>query len=716
MPTAHYSSYDRGFDTGDANVPSASKPALGRETPAGSGRGAPWKKIAAFAVVLVMVATAFAMIVPTMKAPVSAPVEDTPAHAQAPGDREVTYTISHVGESYLKDSSAMGRHSSTPGVSQWWENRRINYGDTVIHNEFPYGIGYNPNAAANSYIRIFHAGYVMVSFYRLEMNAQNVTTIATGAEQDPKIIPLLHGGANPDQDDGGTVVFNWYLTYLTSADVTAIQAGTHYANTYYGVDPSDVNFGGAYANDGWYFEHQGTIQFDRAGAHKFLALPGTGDLRTEFNTANSAGALNTAFANHYDADGNPGAIYDIYACYDFSTDPVVYILTVDPASTADSLIVRLWGYSWGMDALMMRYMDVTGLENNLNVWPEDWYLNGTITSTGADIQSRMVTFDHITSWKDYSVFTGSWIIDPVHADWTYSDALWVSRYNDYDAYALTYRPGKEMWAPGSNYYGTLDTHTPNLPAQGVAYWVTPRAWDLVAGEKLVFKLSDQPFWAVTPYKGVAAEDFGKGGSTLKKAEVLANGYWGEMVLGHGPDASLYSASYYDAATKTLTYTGPMTFADDDNTQYPALEQTGSPLTVLSVSKVSNYSMRIVESGPYMVGQTYTLEVTAKNFTGVTVTSWNGTVDLSIVSGDANLGASSLVYAPSDNGVKTTTIVFNSVGTVVIGSADSGFPLDVFGSITIPTEIPEFPTLLLPVMAAAAMIVVFIRRRDKKKSA
>lgn len=374
----------------------------------------------AMATVAIMVATAFIMLAPTANPPAKTPVDENPAHVQAPGDREVTYTISNIGESYLKDSSlsALGKHGSTPGVSEWWEQRRINYGDTVIHNAFPYGIGYNPNSAYNIYNRINHAGYIMVSFARFEMDAKNVTTIATGPEKDPIIIPLLHGGPNPDGDDGGTVAFNWYGTYLTSADVAAIKAGTHYANTYYGVVKFDIGIPASYANDGWYFEHHGTVQFDRLGAHKFLNLAGTGDLRTEFNTTNAGGALNTSWANHWDSEGNANAIYDIFACYDFSTDPVKYFLKVDPSSTADSLVLRMWGYSWGMDALLMRFMDVTGLMNNFNVWPEDWYLNGTITSTGANVQSRMVTFDHITSWKDYSVYTGAWIMEPVHADWT----------------------------------------------------------------------------------------------------------------------------------------------------------------------------------------------------------------------------------------------------------------------------------------------------------
>ncbi|MBN1677312.1 MAG: hypothetical protein JW880_02120, partial [Candidatus Thermoplasmatota archaeon] len=144
--------------------------------------------------VAIMAASAFVLVAPKVGEQL-APEDDVPAYIQA-GEREVTYTISHIGESYLKDSSesAMGRHGSTPGLSEFWEQRQINYGDTVIHDAFPYGIGYNPNSAYNTYNRINHAGYIMVSFARFEIDAKNVTTIATGPEKDPILIPILKGG------------------------------------------------------------------------------------------------------------------------------------------------------------------------------------------------------------------------------------------------------------------------------------------------------------------------------------------------------------------------------------------------------------------------------------------------------------------------------------------------------------------------------------------
>jgi hypothetical protein len=68
----------------------------------------------------------------------------------------------------------------------------------------------------------------------------------------------------------------------------------------------------------------------------------------------------------------------------------------------------------------------------------------------------------------------------------------------------------------------------------------------------------------------------------------------------------------------------------------------------------------------------------------------------------------------DSGVWTVTIVFTTAGSKTITSTDSILPLDLVYVLTFDTLIPEFPSILIPVMMGAAMIVVFIRRMDKKR--
>lgn len=705
MPPAQHSMIDRGSDIGYSNGRTNGRAAEPRRAPKVSS-AARWKKLLAVAMVAIMAAAAFAMLTPMAKSPENAPADvDQPAQVAA-GAREVTYTMSNIGESYVKDSrdiaGARGVHNDTPGLSEWWTLRKAAYSDTIIHNAFPYYLAYNPESSYNSYVQVTHLSYGTYGFYRYAMTARNLTNVATGAGFDPLFMPVLGGTAL----DGGTVHLNWYITYLTSADVTAVKAGTSYINSYYGVMPSAVNFGGAYANDGWYIEHKGTMDLDRLAAKKFLNLdPAALDMRMAFSTANAAGALNTSWGNHYLTDGGPGAAYDTIAAYDYSINsgPVLYFLKLDPTSTADLLVLRMWGYSWGFETLMMRYLDTQGLISKMIPWPEAWYFNATLTSTGADIDSRMTAVYHMTTWKDPNWWGPAYLLEAQHNDYNDLDGVWLSRFTPYMAYR-GYTPYRTQWEVGTNNIGT-----------DVAFWSAPGLWNLATGEKLVVKLGTGPHMGYIPYKGTVSDVFPKqgGGNDLKAAEMNTHQMWGELVLGKGMfPSSLYSATYYNGATKTLTINGPTSFARNPDSVFPGLNESGSPSIYMDVSKISKYELS-VQGGPPTAPGVYTLVVTAKNYTGVTVTDWNGTVNLGVTG--ASLGASTHTFVPADNGVWTTTLTISVAGHVEVTSADSIFSLDVTDLLGLDI-IPEFPTLLVPVMAAAAMIVVFIRRRDKKKDA
>ena len=709
MPVEQYSSYDRGFDIGHADVPPTKSPVLGRTIEPRAPTGAPWKKVLAMAMVAIMVGAAFVMLVPLSKEPASAPVDDTPAGTQA-NEREVTYTISNIGESYVKDSrdvdGARGIHGSTPGLSDWWTLRKVLYSDTIAHNSFPYYVAYQPESGFNDNVKVDHVAFGTYGFYRFAFEARNLTTVATGPTKDPLYLPIL--GVGGLALDGGTVHLNWHITYLTSTDVTSMLAGTHYANTYYGVTPAQVApLGGvSYGNDGWYIEHSGTMDFDRLAAAKFLGLTGAGDLGPKFTTANAAGALNTSWANHYLTEGGPDAIYDTLACYDYSinTGPAnCYFLKLDPTSTSDKLVLRMWGYTWGFEALMTRYLDVQGLMHNFIPWPEDWYFNVTITTTGANVDSRMNAVYHMTTWKDTNWWGPAYMLEAAHNDYNDLGSGWVSRFTDYMSY-LSYKPTRQQWEPGTNDIGSE-----------CAYIVTPTLWNLGSYEKLIVKLPTGSHMGYIPYKGTVDDYFPKqgGGNDLKIAEMNTHQMWGELVLGPGTlPSALYNNAYYNATNKMLTINGPTSWTGNMNPHagYTTLYETGVPNLMFDVAKVSTYQMDVVGGMPTGPG-VYTLRVTAKNVTGNTVADWNGTVNL-IVTGAATLGAPSHVFAPSEAGIWQTTLTITGMGTITVTTTDSLFTLDVTDTIVI-TSIPEFPTLLMPVMAAAAMIVVFIRRKPKK---
>jgi hypothetical protein len=742
VSTAQRSTFDRGFDLGNAEVPPAHSPVLGRGLEPKAKTSMPLKKMIAMSMVLIMVASAFVMLAPIVNPHALAPVADEPAKSQA-GVRTVDYNISHLGEVYLKDSrdvdGARGVSGSTMGLSDWWNVRRLNYSDTIVHNSYPYTIAYQTESASNSYIGgkstganlnppLYHLPFGHYSFYRFAFDAKNLVqnNLATGPNRDPLYIPVL----GKLTDDGGNVQLNWHITYMLSSDVADMQLGTSYINTYYGVPTNAVNFN-ANPNDGWYIEHSGKMVFDRNAAKKFLNLGLTTDLRIQFAANNTA--INNAWALHYITDGNGGvgSLYDIMACYDshVNSGPVLYWLTLNGAENQnpDVLTVRIWGISWGFEYLLMRYLDVQGLITKFQPSIEDWYFNATIGSGTADVQSRTTAVYHMQTWKDANSWIPSWLIEPQHDDYNpYIGAYlysWESRFLNYYSFGpitktTDYRPTVINWMPGSN-----GTEGPGMP---VAYWQTPTWWNLVLGETLTVKLPTGPFLGFEVYTGTVSDIFpGKGGgNNLKAFELLNHTVWGELVLGHGFPSTVYDSAYYDHTTKTLSFAGPTSWDQNVNPYVPppgsgvppgtVLNWTGSPQLMLDVSRVSNYSLAMQEAGPYATGTQYHLIVTAKNYTGVTQTTWNGTVDL-VASAGVTLGSLQHTFIVGDGGVWTTTISFSSTGSKTVTSKDSALPLDIVDALAVDVgaPIPEFPSVLVPVMMGAAMIVVFIRRRPKK---
>jgi hypothetical protein len=296
---------------------------------------------------------------------------------------------------------------------------------------------------------------------------------------------------------------------------------------------------------------------------------------------------------------------------------------------------------------------------------------------------------------------------------------WASRYQLYAAVdTFTFAPKRE-WSPGTVNFGT-----------DVMYWQSFHGYNLTAWENVTIKLPSGVALGYTPYKGTTGLI-----NTAKADELTSNSVWGELVLGHGYPSWLYSSSAqggkysYNNVTKTIRMQGPLTINNVPNPTpgYPRLNETGCPDFVFAVSKVSYYDVEITTPGPYNAGVPYTLRVTAKNISDIAVVNWNGTVNLATNNIGSTWGAngSSHDFSLAPNaGVWWTTITFgtpNKVNTYV-NATDSRFPLDVFwagpnqnvigGSISIGVLVPEFPTVLIPVMGMAAAVVVIAHRRKK----
>ena len=755
--TARYSSFDRGFDLGHAEIPPTSSPKIERKYDPKGPSSMNLKKLLAFAMVAVMVTSAMVIFVPAIKKNLAqgpGPEDQQPTRVGIGGQRIVNYTISNMFENYPKPPTTqynlLGKQQGSIGFPQWYPERNTigGYPDTIVHNTYPLVLAYDYYSGSNAfknYKNEPHMAFGLYTFFRMNIKAENLTSPATGVGKDPNIIPML--STDGLARDGGWVNFTWYLTYLPLAEVSDIQNGTHYANSFYKVpykigappkDPPGESSPLFTGNDGWFNEIQGTMNFTRAAAHKFLNLPlAAADLRTAFFTNNSGGGLNTinvTWATQWATDGSgPSNKWDIYATYDYDllTDPPFdTYLTLDPASTANNLVVRIWGHSWGYEILMERYLESFGVAKFFQTYPEDFYINGTIGAGGSDLTVRETSTYKFLAWKDLNFWAPAWNMDTWHMDATpnsagHTPAGWPSRYginpNGGQYYEKlnnpVYLPRKMEWGPGTDLYGTQ-----------VMYWQAPQGFNLTDRERVVIKLPTLPILGYNPFRGTFTWGDLPGQGAAVVANLSASASWGELVLGHGYPASLYSSTYYNNVTKSIVLKGPLTLNNNpnENPVYPAINETGCPDFVFGVSRVSYYKVEVTVPGPYNAGVSYTLRVTARNLTGNTVTNWNGTVNLFTNNVGSTFGAngSSHVYTPANNGVWFTTIVFNtpSKPNTFVNATDSHFPLDVFwagpnqaaggGSISIGVLIPEFPTLLIPVIGISATVAVIARRRKK----
>jgi hypothetical protein len=663
-----------------------------------SSSGAPWKKFMAFTVVAIMVAAGFVILAPTLAPRHAQAVPNEPQDNQASiaigGTRSVTYTISHMFESYLKQSdSTHSWEGNTPGLNLWWVPRFVTYADVVVRDHFPYVIGYGPYAAEVPAAGVTAATmkYGLYSFYRTTVDAKNLNNIGTGPGKEAAFFPILYPSWTTGLGlSGGWMNFSYYMTYTTAAEEDALVAGTSWANSYYGVTPSQFNFQGSNADDGWYIEFQGKVDFNRDAAKKFLGLTGSADLRTQFNDNNTGanlGKMNASLANYWVSDGSNTGLNDTYADYDFSIDayPFSVFISVDPTSTASKLVLRMYTVCWGLEYLMNRYLDRIGIVSQQLGSPEDFYINGTVAPTGADIFTRFTCDYSMLAWKDPGFFSPSWMIDTMHLDYTPNNAnhvttggKWISRYNQYMA-SKTFKPLYWSWSPGTITYG-----------QSVLYYYPPMNWNLATGEKLVVNLPPETenVLGYTPYLGPGTQDTLNAG---KLVELESHTVWGEIGLGSMFPATLRSSTYYNHATKTLTITGPTTFPRNPNTGVgmSALNATGTPNFQFDVMRVSNYQMAMQEPGPYVTGQTYHLLMTAKNNTGATVTDWNGTIDLTASTG-TTLGASTLWFGPGSSGVVSTTVTFTTEGSKLLTATDRNNSLDVVNGLPIQVGLYHLP--------------------------
>jgi len=531
----------------------------------------------AFVVVGVMVLTGFAIV--GQMAP-KAPAASEPAKTMAVGAKEMTYTIDHMFELYMKshDPAMLGHWNMTMGLNEWWPLREDQYQEFQCRQTYPFILNYNPYSTATT--PDVDQGGSITTWYRLTIDAKNCTASALGPNKDPIFTPVF---GNIAGGTGAWMNITWYGTYLETWELTALRAGTHYGNTYYGVSPGRAtpDPGG---DDGYYHELQGKVEFNRPAAVKVLGFTGSNSLIDQFNANKST--LSSKWMNDWLAESGSKGIYDTYTAYDYSNAIQYFILTLDPASTANNLIIRMYTISWGNECLLIRYLEAAQVMTYWQAWMDDWYLNITVGPEAADVHSRGVAGYHMYATKDYNNNINGWALEASHMDWcgnAQGHTTYISKYTAYD--------------PDTT--NVLHTSTAPLTknfGQPVSYILAPLHWNLTANEKIVIKLPDAStmvpgYWPQSSTLDDIVENLPQS-AIDKKAEMAGNCTWGTLVAGNGWPATgaLATKSFYSSATRTFTVQGPKSFPVNWNPTYPGILNYGAPMFVMNVVKTQTLNL------------------------------------------------------------------------------------------------------------------------------
>jgi peptide/nickel transport system substrate-binding protein len=382
---------------------------------------------------------------------------------------------------------------NVPFGSWWWKRYEVYGYERPLTDSYPYILGYDGQPDGNSY---YYTGM------RLNITGRNLTEINMNSW--PEFLPLL------GTERGGNAQIDWYMQYLTKDQLNA-SYGTGIANQ----------------DDGWIIDLNGTVTLDEQAAKAVLNVSDSGfDDFTNWWAAHSATVTSGYGDWLYDEAEGRLDIENAYQSY-FQ----LFVLDLNAAKVGGSIVVSYDILTWGMEALMMRWLHDAFLPTEW--WYEDMDFHARIgpSSSSFDIDTAVsyaMFADQTTLLTDNSGTSGApcWRWHGMLGDAVPSSEL--HPYSDFDPYEpLQYI----VHRPGSVRYG-----------QYIDYDYTPGAWNLSDNETLEFTwpAGDQQFkYHVQP--GVAANVSSE--MTVTYAEPMDYDFPGQISV--------------DETARTITFTGPI---------------------------------------------------------------------------------------------------------------------------------------------------------------
>ena len=409
---------------------------------------------------------------------------------------------------------------------EWWPWRYNIYETDILLNNEPgkYTMVYNPD-------KLGYQGLIYAP-YRWNTTAENVSRISV---HDPEFMPILGTPNVP----GAEAKLNVYFEYLSH----------DWWDTYWWPVWHDYPYWtgngtmAAQEGDGYYLGVIITATMNREAAEEWMGLPQGSDPATWWAT--NEDPYYFAWSDWLNDQGNN--IFDIWCGYEYPYSEVSTMLRLAALPSGD-VQLTIAHVSWGMEVLMARWLNDTGICTHEPYW-EDFDLTANYYSGWADVTFDGVGQYNMKAVRAYESATDetAWAWEPLLVDYV------TTENSTGGGHPSEFNP----WG-GRNY--TSRNALDPMYGEDVPYDTGLQNFSLRSFEDLTIQLRTDT--NVLGYRGVKAPP--EAITELLSGNKTA--YTSNMVNG-SMDLGWYSGgvdigSMYNATTKTIHMQGPLTFDQD----------------------------------------------------------------------------------------------------------------------------------------------------------
>ncbi len=416
----------------------------------------------------------------------------------------------------------------TPWQQYWWQRYNVTGYEQPYSKTYPYIFAYHGSPMGN------------VEYYsdiRMNVTARNISTI--NMNEDPIFFPLF------GVERGGNAVIDWYGRYLNADEVHERIPSTESSN------------------DGWFFDLGGTITLDRQASKAFFGItdPQFDGFAAWWSVNNET--IASLFYDNITKEGD-GPVYDIYPAYEYNINWLDYTFWCEKKGTgaSSSVVVHFDTVSWGIDALIMRWLRYTF--ERVEYYMEDMNLHMRIGPEYADVDLDGVQVYGLMAWQSTEIYAGS-----------HPDPVWYWR-----AQMQDYVPSRIV-EPGPNLYEKYMPWNYSVKYPGnlffggdFQYDFTPGALNLSANESVTVQ------WPSGPQLFICQSYDSAGDPIIGSSYNISQ----EMMVAYSqPGPSDFPDNIFiDQAAHTIKFVGPLNLYNwsRDQTTYPELRALWQKMGIL----------------------------------------------------------------------------------------------------------------------------------------